>query len=213
MAISFPLALPGVPEFAKVDWTDNNIVGVAESPFTLSTQALDWQAGRWEATVTYPPVGDRATAAALEGFFGACRGRAASFLLPVPRKYRSPRGNPQGTPLVDGANQTGYVLNTKGWTPSALKVLCQADRFQLGSGATARVYKVLGVGALGDVNADGAGKAAIDIWPALRVSPGDGDALTLTNCVALFRLASNKFTFTLDELETWGFSFQAVEYL
>lgn len=213
MAISFPLALPGAPDYAKVEWTDNDVAGVTTAPTTLSTQTFDWQAGRWEAKVTLPIVGDRGLAADWEAFFAALHGRAGQFLLPVPRKYRAPRGSGAGNPQVDGASQAGYVLNTKGWTPSAAGVLRKADRLQIGSGLTQRVYMVLGVGGLGDVNADGAGKAALDIWPELRESPADSAPIVLYNAAAVFALASNQRTFSLDEAEIWGFTFAAVEYV
>lgn len=41
-----------------------------------------------------------------------------------------------GTPLVDGANQTGSTLLTKAWTSAAANRILRGDRWTIGSGAT-----------------------------------------------------------------------------
>lgn len=84
-----------------------------------------------------------------------------------------------GTPLVNGAGQTGNSLVTNGWTAAAALRLNQGDIFTI-----AGVYEVNPVSlqstgrlkqfvATAAVNSDGAGNATIPISPAI-VGPGTG---------------------------------------
>ena len=78
-----------------------------------------------------------------------------------------------GTPLVDGAAQTGSTLHTDGWPVSTNGVLKKGD-----------IYKVAGVpyviDVTADVDSDGTGDADIPGNPPIWESPADGAALTIT---------------------------------
>lgn len=102
-----------------------------------------------------------------------------------------------GTPLVNGAGQTGASLNTKGWTASTGAVKA-GDRFTIGTG-TASIYATnpqnhQSTGALQqfvvlqDATADGSGNMTISISPAITAAgafqnvtatPADAAAITL----------------------------------
>lgn len=62
-----------------------------------------------------------------------------------------------------------------------------ADYIQLGTGANSRIYRVLN-----NINTDASGNATLDIWPRLRRSPTDGDAVIVSNTKGVFRLATNE---------------------
>jgi hypothetical protein len=103
-----------------------------------------------------------------------------------------------GTPLVNGASQTGSSLITDGWTAAVANRLKKGDVFTIGTGATG-VYGVnpqsrQSTGELqqfvvtADVASDGSGNATIPIWPPITTSgayqtvvaaPGDNAAITV----------------------------------
>src|SRR5262245_42917565 len=117
----------------------------------------------------------------------------------VPIHTTGPRG---GTPLVDGAGQTGGLLRVKGWTNAVGLRFRRGDTFQLGIPGTPTAADVHGVNprsratvgrlqdftCLEDVYSDAAGNAVIHIWPPIILgpdprqtvtqSPADGLALT-----------------------------------
>lgn len=76
----------------------------------------------------------------------------------------APRGTAGGTPKVDGANQTGNVISTKGWSHSEL-VLKAGDLMQF---ATRQMVRVTD-----DITSTSSGKADIHIAPYIRTSPKD----------------------------------------
>jgi len=91
------------------------------------------------------------------------------------RDHLTPKGAYGGTPLVDGANQTGSTLNVKGGSNNITNWTRAGDLFTI-AGITL-VYEVTA-----DGNTDGSGDIALSISPPIFSggSPGDGDALTTT---------------------------------
>lgn len=94
-------------------------------------------------------------------------GRVGSFYnsdTSLPR----PRGSFAGTPVIDGSGQSGYKLALRGFPPNAPLVARSGDYIQRGDGGLSQVARTYMVGL--DVNADGAGKVLLGIWPV-----GDGE--------------------------------------
>lgn len=185
MAITYPLSLPGVLRFSRVRLVAQAVVGYAQSPYTLHGQAYAHQGQRWAGQFLIPPM-VRADAEEVIAFMLSLNGMQGTFLAGI-EGCEAPRGIATGTPVVNGAGQTGQELVTDGWTTSQTGILKAGDYFQLGSGAGAHLHKVLA-----DANSDGSGNATIDIWPRLRVSPDDNDTIVVNNPVGLWRLASNE---------------------
>lgn len=173
MTISYPLSLPaplaGVATRASV--TANPIVGVSRNPFTGRRETFEW-GGIWTFEVALKTM-RRADAAAWFAFLTALKGPAGSFLAALPG-HAGPLGVATGTPVVDGAGQTGGTLATTGWTAGVTGILLAGTMFSLGSGASTHLYRLLQ-----DANSDGSGDATLQIWPNLRDSPGNGDALEI----------------------------------
>ena len=88
-----------------------------------------------------------------------------------------PRGTIAGTPLVNGASQTGNTLTIDGCTVGT--TLLAGDFFSVNS-----ELKMV----TADVTADGAGAMSITFEPPLRSSPADNAALTTTRPTARFML-------------------------
>jgi hypothetical protein len=137
-------------------------------------------------------------------FFMALRGQANVFQLEDSLAI-APQGSGAGTPLVNGASQSGFTLNTKGWTAGASGVLKPGDWLQIGY----RAYRVI----LSQVDANGSGNATINIYPPLRESPSDGDSINLNNVKVLMRLKTNARKWSETAARVYGFQFDCREAL
>lgn len=111
-------------------------------------------------------------------------------------------------PLVNGASQTGNVLNIDGCSPNVTGWFAPGDYIQLGSGSATQLYKVLT-----SVNTNNSGQASVDIWPNLRSSPADNSAVIFTNAKGKFRLKDNVTQWGINEISSYGITFDCVEAL
>lgn len=206
MAITYPVSFPASIGFANLNIRARTVVGVSASPFTGQQQIYKHQGQWWEAEVSLPPM-KRADAEQVIAFLLKMNGQYGTFLL-GDKANTSTRGVGTGTPLVNGASQTGDELITDGWTISTTGILKAGDWIQLGSGSSTRLYKVLD-----DVNSDGSGNATINIFPNLRSSPDDDAALTVSNTQGLWRLVSNETEYSIDNMSIYGMTFACAEAL
>ncbi len=183
MTVTFPITLPIFPAFVSFDMTITHQIGRSISPFTSVTNVQEFAGAFWTMQARLP----RMLVADADEWFGALaslRGGFGTFLLGDP-DHTSPRGTGNGTPLVDGASQTGIILNTKGWANNET-VLKRGDHFQLGAGSGAFLHLVTQ-----DAASDGSGLAVIDLVPRLRASPADNDPLTIISPQGRWRLSRN----------------------
>jgi|TARA_S200002703_G_scaffold99837_1_gene86267 hypothetical protein len=209
MAESYPLAFPTQTGIAQVQLIASDVVSVTESPFTLSQQVVRHAGARWSATINIPPV-KRSDAEYWNSFLLRLRGQFGTFLVGDPNAA-TPRGSASsaaGTPVVNGASQTGNNLNIDGLPASATGYLKAGDYIQLGTGATSRLYKVLE-----DVNSNGSGQATLNLWPDLRSSPANDATVVVSNAKGLFRLAQNDASWTIGNDGFYSITFSAVEAL
>lgn len=180
---------------------------LTESPMSYASQVYDWGGIRWKLNFTLPPL-KREAAEEWIAFILALRGRKGTFLAGDP-SGGTPRGVGGGTPLVNGANQTGQTLVIDGCPLSTTGWLKKGDYFQLGTGLTSRLYKLIE-----DVNTDGSGNATLEFVPSLRSLSVNNEALTITNAKGLFRNAENSTAWTADASgKVFHFSFAAMEAL
>ncbi len=181
-----------------------NVVALTSSIFTLQQQTQEFAGKRWHLDATFPPM-KRPDAEEWNAFFLGLHGRAGTFLFGDPNG-KAPRGSALGSPVVDGAAQVGVTLATKGWTADETGVLLSGDYIRLGTGASARLHKVLV-----QADSDGSGEVTLDIWPNLRESPGDSQTIFLDDTVSVFRLSSNITQWDLNVAAFYGFAFSAEE--
>lgn len=205
MTISYPISLPAAFAYSKITIRAANTVGESVSPFSAEQQLYVHQGQWWEADVKLP-VMKLSDAEDVLGAFLSLRGKEGSFLLPAVNT--TPRGAGGGTPVVDGASQTGHTLAIRGGPLSTSNWLKAGDWIQLGSGSSTRLHKVL-------VNAstDGTGKTTLDIWPRHRSSPADGASVTISACKGLFQLSSNVTEYSVEAAMRYGFAFGCRERL
>lgn len=209
MAETYPLTFPTQTGVAAVEITATDVVSISESPFTFSQQVVRHAGARWSATIRIPPV-KREDSEYWNSFLLRLRGQFGTFLLGDPNGA-TPRGSAAttaGTPRVNGASQTGNELAIDGLPTSVTGYLRAGDYIQLGSGATARLYKVLE-----DVDTNGSGQATLNLWPDLRSSPADNATVVVSGAQGVFRLATNDATWTINNAGFYSISFAAVEAL
>lgn len=209
MAETYPLNFPTHTGVASVTLIAEDVVAVTTSPFTLTQQVVRHAGARWSATISIPPT-KRGDADYWNAFLLRLRGKFGTFLLGDPNAD-TPRGSASasaGTPVVNGAGQTGNELAIDGLPASITGYLKAGDYIQLGSGSSARLYKVLE-----DVDSNASGEATLNLWPDLRSSPTDGAAVVVSNAKGVFRLNSNEIIWDTNNAGFYSISFSAVEAL
>lgn len=200
MTVSFPISLPSSPAISSINWRQVNTTGVSRSPFTLQQQVYEWPGDSWAIDVGIDSM-DREEVAPWIAALSSLRGQRGTFQLGDVLSAIS-QGSPGGTPLVNGASQTGYSLVTDGWTISTL-VLKAGDRIQVDSS----LYMVSQ-----DVTSDGSGNATIDLWPSLR-GHANNAAIVYTNAKGLFRLSGRETIEPIGRSQLWTLAFSAIEAL
>ena len=121
MAITYPLSLPTNVSFSQARMIARSVVGVSRSPFTGEEQVQKHQGQWFEFDGKLPPM-TRANAEEGISFLLKLNGRQYTFLLGDP-SAKTARGIATGTPLINGASQTGNSLITDGWTASQTGIL------------------------------------------------------------------------------------------
>lgn len=203
MSVPALIALPDTCA-ASLVMSMTRVVEETTSPFTLEDQAFKWPGERWSISFAPPVLTSREIAAPWLAFGLAMEGKFNRFLYGDPLG-KVPRGVATGTPLVDGGAATGNTLPTKGWTHSITGILKKGDYIQLGTGLSARLHMLIA-----DANSDGAGKAVLNIVPALKSSPADNAAVIVQNARGCFKMTSNQFSWSVAPGPVYRVSFEAV---
>lgn len=126
-------------------------------------QRLNRPGNRFGIDVTLPSASSTA-----EGRIYVSRliqGMTQGVVLAFPQD--TPPGVP-GAPVVDGPGQSGMVLNIRNFTPNY--AAREGLFFSILHGDRRYLHMVSG-----QIIADGNGKAAVPIFPQLRIQPADGD--------------------------------------
>lgn len=207
MTITYPLSLPASFSAARVVPSLVFVNSESMSPFTMEEQFYRWPGERWEFDVSLPPVGDRDTAEEFIAFAMKLKGRFGTFLLGDPA-FKTPRGNWGGTPLVNGAGQTGNELVIDGASADVTNYAKIGDYVQVGTGSSSRLYKVTA-----DADSDGSGNVTLEVAPDVRPGTADNAAITVTNPRGVFRMAENTVSWSYDVEGNFRYSFKAVEDL
>jgi hypothetical protein len=199
VAFSYPLAMPAA-RIAKLSFLIANSVAVSRSEFTgLVDGVYDWGGQTLGIRLELPPL-KRPTAAAagdVEDWFTwllKLNGAKGTALIGPVGRAATPRGPATGTPVVNGAGQTGNQFASDGWTASQTPILRKGDWLSIEN----RLYKLLE-----DANSNGTGQATLTVWPSLRAAPADNAAITVNNPRGLYRLVGDQ-SIDLDEAEFYG---------
>jgi len=204
MAIIYPLSLPTHTGVRSVEFRAVNAVAYSRSPMTFSGQAHAYSGQMWQADITLPPM-RRSNAEQWIAFLISLRGQFGTFLLNDPLGC-TPRGSAGGSPLVNGAAQTGNLINIDNCTASQTGWLKAGDYVQFGTGSSSSLHKVLE-----DVNSNSSGETTLEIWPSVRTAPANNSAVVTSSAKGLFRLSSNEQAFSANEAALYGITFAAME--
>lgn len=172
MALELPKTLIAAakPRMVVVATTD-------ASGFTGNQQVQDWGGEWWEFDLTFARH-NQEDGQAMIGFFAALRGVVGTFLFRPPYVAQSIAGSP----VVNGAGQSGRVLQTSGW-PANTTVMKAGQHIQLGANDDCRMHILTA-----DAASNGSGAATLSIWPALRASPANGQVVIVDNPAVRLRL-------------------------
>lgn len=182
------------------------VVGNSPNIYTKEESFYKWPGEQWRLDYRMPPLTNPDVADEFIAFMLKLQGIYGRFLAGDPSRPTH-RGIGGGSPKVDGAYQTGNTLNVKDAPLSTLKWLKRGDYFQLGSGASARLYKLVE-----DANTDGSGDVQLEFAPAIAIAPADNAVLEIANPRGLFRMTSNEPSWTSEpgEITRLGFTALAV---
>ena len=198
--VSYPINIPSAPSIKTLKMEMASAVSFASSPFTghqyVNTFSGEW----WEATVTLPLM-TREESEEWISFLGLLRGPTGTFLMGDPAGATA-RGVATGTPLVDGADQTGATLNIKGFSTGVTNILKAGDYIQIGT----NLHKVLA-----DVDSDVSGDTTVEIFPRIRTAYADSASIIVSNTKGLWRLKPGRSTWTSDESNMVSMSFDIQE--
>jgi len=211
MAISYPITLPtdAIAQPISTTFRIRRVIGQTQSPFTGTTQTFKHTGEWWEAEVTLPPM-KQAVAKKWIASLVSLRGVSGQMLL-GDWDARTPNGTAStsaGTPLVNGASQTGNSLIIDGATANQTGYLKAGDYIQLGTGLSSRLHLVVE-----DADTDSSGNATLSIEPALRTSPTDDTGVTVLNPKGVFRLVDNATEWEANAISVYGITFAVTEYL
>ena len=125
---------------------------------------------RWGIEIDVQSLRYSACGAAMIADLARGHAEGVSVIIPQPKLTLT---NP-GALTVDGASQTGTTLNVKTGTPG---VVLKKGRFihvavTISGGVRRYAYQLTA-----DATINGAGKAALAIWPMIRRSPANSDAV------------------------------------
>ncbi|PKR57507.1 hypothetical protein [Thalassospira lohafexi] len=207
MTITYPLSLPAKPGVKAIRWREMTKVGVSVSPFTFQRQVQRGQGQAWAADITLPTIRDRAVVGEWQAFLLAMNGSQGFFAMGDPDNF-GPLGVATGSPVIDGAGQTGPDIATTGWTVSTTGILKKGDRIGLGSGATARMHKVLE-----DVDSDSNGDATLSLWPRVVIAPSNGAPIELDNPQSMFWFPDGIPERDIDRLGDMTLTLRVMEHL
>ena len=208
---TYPISLPTDATAQPINTTFRirRVVGRSQSPFTGAQQVYRHQGEWWECEVSLPPM-TQETAKKWVSSLVSLRGVFGQLYLGDwdARTANGSASTNAGTPLVNGASQTGNTLSIDGAPNNATNYLKAGDYIQIGSGIDQRLHMVVA-----DASSNGSGQIDLSIEPALRTSPVDNTALTFANTKCVFRLASNETNWDANAISVYGISFAVVEYL
>ena len=143
------------------------------SPVTKATQRVERSGARWRASVNLAFMSETNTRL-MRAFLTKLQDEAGTFYW---NEYFNSQpavviAGSYGTPLVNGASQTGRSLITDGW--AAAKTLQKGEYIAFENGS----YRELHM-ATADAVSDGTGNMTISIVPAIRISPANNAVILL----------------------------------
>ncbi len=161
-------ALPQGPSTLSMALVGNT--ALFASPLIASAQTIDRGGLKWRATYNYTNI-SHTKRRELMGLMASLKAQGNRLRVPV---HDNPRdGLYGGTPLVDGASQTGTSLAIKGCSTGITNWIRAGDYFSVDVNGDHELKMCVA-----DANSDGSGDiAALTFEPPLRTSPLNNAAI------------------------------------
>jgi hypothetical protein len=147
------------------------------SPLSGSIQTIEMPGARWACAFSLGAL-DAQDAALMRAFMAKLRGQSGRFYF-WNMARPTPRGIATGSPIINGASQTGSTLSTSGWTPSTAGILKAGDFFSVNN-----ELKIV----VEDATSNASGVATLTFEPPLRYSPSNGQAITTNKPTTIFKM-------------------------
>lgn len=207
MAISYPRPFLTHTGVAGITIRAVNQTAMTMSPFTYKQQIHTHTGKRWEAEVQLPAL-KYDDAEDWIAWLLSLNGMSGSFLMGDPNRAtpRGSAGTAAGTPVVNGADQTGSSLSIDGLPASVTGYLKAGDYIQLGAGASANLFKVVV-----DVDTNSSGEATLDLWPNILTAPSDNAVVIVTSAKGRWRLNSGQQDWSINNASIYGITFACVQ--
>jgi len=192
--MSFPLNFPNIPITRSNFYLHvNQQIFGSELSKTLKTAAWDGKTDRWVGAYITPFL-SQSQHDLLQAWVLSLQGRTGTFFAFDPdRKQPSTfSGSFPGNGHVNGAGQTGTVLETNGWPISSL-ILRAGDLVQVEN-------QLLEITA--DITSDSSGLATLSFEPEIRTSPADLATVVTSNPVMTARLSSPDINWDTNAMKT-----------
>lgn len=155
----------------------------------------------WQIELNYSAM-TRATFSPLWAFLVKQAGQYGTFEWSPSTPFAT-QGTGGGTPLVNGASQTGTSLTTDGWSNS--QTVMKAGDFFTVAGDT-KVHQLTE-----DVTSNGSGQATMTFFPALRQSPADNAIIDITPTFRCALTADTLMTDWSQCVHSVGFTVSLIE--
>ena len=150
------------------------------SPLTNATQTVARKGTLWRVDLSFNNL-DGADRADLQAFLTKLNGQEHRFTLHDHAYTR--RGTGGGTPLIDGASQTGSSVTIDGATASVTNLLRAGDYLSFNN----QLFMTTA-----DCNSDGSGDVTVTLSPPIRSAPADDAAVDIDAPVSgVFMLATD----------------------
>lgn len=192
----FPTVYPDT-----MDWEVVDGIQAFRSDLNGIESSAEFPGAKWKIKMVF---GKRSgeEGRALSAFLIGLRGQSRRFNV-TPVSFAPLNGTAEGSPTVDGANQTGGVLRTKGWLADQAMALAVGDFF----GVNGELKMVTS-----PVATDASGDAVIEFAPNLHQAPPANAEIQLTQPKVRCKLTS-KGGWSLSSPVLYGITVECTEAL
>lgn len=199
---TFPLTMPS-NGIAQIEFGPIVSVSAFASPTTFQGETHVHSGQIWGGAARTKPL-SRADAGEWRSFIASLNGMEGTFYIGDEGNL-TPQGPMTGTPLVNGASQTGETLAIDGCT-AGITWGKKGDYISLDSGTDTELYMLRE-----DAVTNGSGEVTLQIWPDLVTSPANNEAVTVSNCRCVAKLVENSHPWPQGDDQFTVISFEFVE--
>lgn len=154
------------------------------SPLDGTEQTLEMPGAVWELSLRWDTL-HADDARILGAFLSGLRGAAGRFDY-SPAQWQPRRAPGGGTPLINGANQSGPTLVTDGWS-NFVVVMRQGDWLSyVDTSGRRRLHMIVT-----DATSNGSGQATLAVTPPIRRAGANNAAIDVVTPSGVFRLLSD----------------------